>query len=80
MAEVATEPAWLSERRQKGASLAQSLPLPDHKAKGWEFTDLAGLEIDAYEPGRRRRGDHRRRGRTVLPLAEAVGIPRGAGP
>jgi Fe-S cluster assembly protein SufD len=48
LAEVATEPAWLSERRQKGASLAQSLPLPDQKSKGWEFTDLSGLELDSY--------------------------------
>jgi Fe-S cluster assembly protein SufD len=49
LAEVATEPAWLSERRQRGASLAQSLPLPDHKSKGWEFTDLSKLDIDSYE-------------------------------
>jgi Fe-S cluster assembly protein SufD len=48
LAEVATAPAWLSERRQRGASLAQSLPLPDQKAKGWEFTDLTGLELDSY--------------------------------
>ena len=25
-------------------------PLPDQKTKGWEFTDLTGLEIDAYAP------------------------------
>ena len=54
MAEVAVEPAWLSERRRQGASLAQSLPLPDSKAQGGEFTDLAGLEIDAYEPAANR--------------------------
>ncbi len=50
MAEVATEPAWLSERRQRGASLAESLPLPDQKSKGWEFTDLSRLDLDSYEP------------------------------
>ena len=50
MAELATEPAWLSERRRRGASLTESLPLPDQKAKGWEFTDLSGLDIGAYEP------------------------------
>jgi Fe-S cluster assembly protein SufD len=49
LAELATEPAWLSERRQQGASLAQNLPLPDHKSKGWEFTDLSGLDLDSYE-------------------------------
>ena len=50
MAEVATEPTWLEERRREGASLAESLPLPDQKAKGWEFTDISGLDFDAYEP------------------------------
>jgi Fe-S cluster assembly protein SufD len=50
LAELATEPAWLSERRQRGASLVETLPLPDQKAKGWEFTDLSRLEIDAFVP------------------------------
>ncbi len=49
MAELATEPAWLEERRRRGASLAQSLPLPDHRSKGWEFTDLSRLDLDSYE-------------------------------
>jgi Fe-S cluster assembly protein SufD len=49
LAELATEPSWLSERRRQGASLVQTLPLPDQKAKGWEFTDLSGLEIDGFE-------------------------------
>jgi Fe-S cluster assembly protein SufD len=44
------EPDWLTERRRKGASLARELPLPDQKQKGWEFTDLTGLDLDAYEP------------------------------
>ena len=48
MAEAATEPQWLSERRRDGASRAKSLALPGPKAKGWEFTDLTGLELDAY--------------------------------
>jgi Fe-S cluster assembly protein SufD len=72
LAEVATEPAWLSERRQRGASLTQSLPLPDQKAKGWEFTDLAGLEIDSYEPGAAGATIEGAEGATVLPLAEAL--------
>ncbi len=38
------------ERRRKGASVAKELALPDHKAKGWEFTDLSELDLDAYEP------------------------------
>jgi Fe-S cluster assembly protein SufD len=50
-APIATaEPTWLTERRRKGASLARELALPTQKAKGWEFTDLSGLELDAYDP------------------------------
>ena len=45
------EPEWLIERRRLGASLAQELPLPDPKAKGWEFTDLSDLDLDAYSSG-----------------------------
>ncbi len=72
MAEVAVEPAWLSERRRQGASLAQSLSLPDSKAKGWEFTDLSGLEIDAYEFADAEAEIAAPEGVTVLPLAEAA--------
>ncbi len=72
MAEVATEPTWLSERRQKGASLAEELPLPDHKSKGWEFTDLSKLEIDSYSPVDAGASIEGAEGATVLPLAEAL--------
>jgi Fe-S cluster assembly protein SufD len=72
LAEVATEPAWLEERRRNGASLVESLPLPDHKSKGWEFTDLAGLDIDAYEAGDANASIEAAKGATVLPLAEAI--------
>ncbi|MGB0121657.1 MAG: Fe-S cluster assembly protein SufD [Solirubrobacterales bacterium] len=44
-----TEPGWLAERRQKGAELVESLPLPDKKTKGWEFTPLRKLKLDSYE-------------------------------
>jgi Fe-S cluster assembly protein SufD len=72
LAEVAVEPAWLSERRRQGASLAQSLPLPDSKAKGWEFTDLSQLDVDAYEPTGATAEITAPEGVTVLPLAEAA--------
>jgi Fe-S cluster assembly protein SufD len=72
LAELATEPAWLSERRRQGASLAQSLPLPDHKSKGWEFTDLSGLEIDSYEPTDTEAEVSGGEGATVVSLADAV--------
>jgi Fe-S cluster assembly protein SufD len=72
LAEVATEPAWLSERRQRGASLAETLPLPDHRSKGWEFTDLSKLEIDSYEAGTADAEVGAAEGATVVSLAEAV--------
>jgi Fe-S cluster assembly protein SufD len=72
LAEVATEPSWLDERRQRGASLAQSLPLPDQKAKGWEFTDLAGLDLDSYAEAAPAPSIEGAEGATVLPLAEAL--------
>jgi Fe-S cluster assembly protein SufD len=46
------EPAWLTERRREGASLARELPLPTERDRGWEFTDLSGLELDSFEPRR----------------------------
>jgi Fe-S cluster assembly protein SufD len=72
LAEVATEPAWLEERRRQGASLAESLPLPDHKAKGWEFTDLSKLDIDSYEASDAEAEVSGAEGATVISLAEAV--------
>jgi Fe-S cluster assembly protein SufD len=73
LAEVATQPAWLDERRRKGASLAQSLPLPDQKAKGWEFTDLSGLDLDSYKETSATPVISGAEGAVVLPLSEALG-------
>ena len=71
------EPDWLSERRRKGASLALELPLPDAKKKGWEFTDLAGLDLEAYEPAGGtvglEDGGAAEAGALVLPLEVALG-------
>jgi Fe-S cluster assembly protein SufD len=72
LAEVATQPAWLDERRQRGASLAQELPLPDQKAKGWEFTDLSGLDLAAYEGTGATPVISGAEGATVMPLSEAL--------
>ncbi len=72
MAEVATEPTWLSERRRRGASLVQELALPDQKAKGWEFTDLADLDLDAFESAQPLASIGGAKGATVLPLSEAL--------
>jgi len=46
--------------------------MPDAKAKGWEFTDLSGLEIDAYEPTEVDAEVTAPEGITVLSLAEAA--------
>jgi Fe-S cluster assembly protein SufD len=72
LAEVATEPTWLSERRRRGASLAESLPLPDHKAKGWEFTDLSGLDLGSYGEAAAQPRVSGGEGATVVSLAEAI--------
>jgi Fe-S cluster assembly protein SufD len=72
LAELAVEPSWLSERRQRGASLVQTLPLPDQKAKGWEFTDLSGLAIDAYVAVDAEVEVSGGEGATVVSLAAAV--------
>jgi Fe-S cluster assembly protein SufD len=68
------EPQWLTERRREGASLASELELPGPKTKGWEFTDLSELDLDAFETGAARvdglaaPAD----GVVLLPLAEAA--------
>jgi Fe-S cluster assembly protein SufD len=72
LAEVATQPAWLDERRRRGASLAQELPLPDQKVKGWEFTDLSGLDLEAFEETGATPTISGAEGATVLPLSEAL--------
>jgi Fe-S cluster assembly protein SufD len=72
LAEVAVQPAWLDERRQRGASLARELPLPDQKAKGWEFTDISGLDLDSYEESSGTPVVSAAEGAVVLPLSEAL--------
>jgi Fe-S cluster assembly protein SufD len=54
------------------AELATLPPLPDQKAKGWEFTDLSDLDFDSYEPGSASPTVEAAEGATVLPLAEAA--------
>ncbi len=55
------------------AELATSFPpLPDQKTKGWEFTDLSNLDLDAYEPASVSASISAGAGATVLPLGEAA--------
>ena len=76
-APTAVEPDWLSEGRDRAKQFAAELELPTQKQKGWEFTDLTGFELDAYEEAVARieglepsdgDGDHP----IVMPLAEAA--------
>lgn len=43
------EPDWLSEARDRAKELAGGLELPTAKQKGWEFTDLSGLDLDGFD-------------------------------
>jgi Fe-S cluster assembly protein SufD len=46
---TATEPAWLTARRERAVSLRQSLPLPSFRGNpGWEFTSLKSIDLDGY--------------------------------
>ena len=54
------------------AEVATLPPLPDQKAKGWEFTDLSGLELDAYEAGPAEAAIQAADGATVISLEEAA--------
>jgi Fe-S cluster assembly protein SufD len=54
------------------AELATLPPLPDQKTKGWEFTDLSSLDLDAYQPHSPSPSVEAVDGAAVVPLAEAV--------
>jgi Fe-S cluster assembly protein SufD len=72
------EPDWLRERRDRAKQLGAELDLPGAKQKGWEFTDLSGLDLDGYSDGiaavegLARSEDGRDGAAVVLPLAEAA--------
>jgi Fe-S cluster assembly protein SufD len=45
------EPGFLAARRERAARLSATLELPQFKGNaGWEFTDISGLDLDAYAP------------------------------
>jgi Fe-S cluster assembly protein SufD len=54
------------------AEVATLPPLPDQKAKGWEFTDLSGLDVDAYEAGPAAPAVQGAEGAAVLSLEDAA--------
>lgn len=70
---VAAEPEWLAGRRAKGAGLVADLPLPDRRSKGWEFTGLEKLDLDAYAAAPAEAGIEGGIDQvTVMPLAAAI--------
>lgn len=69
--EAATSPDWLAERRAEALDAARELSLPGPKVKGWEFTDLSGLDLSAYDPAEPAEG-------AVEPERDALAIPEGA--
>lgn len=43
------QPGWLTARRERAASLTETLDLPTYKGRpGWEFTDISSLDLAAY--------------------------------
>jgi Fe-S cluster assembly protein SufD len=42
------EPDWLTELRERGRSRFEELPVPHHKQKGWEFTDMSRFDPEAF--------------------------------
>jgi Fe-S cluster assembly protein SufD len=70
-APAVVEPDWLREGRDRAKRLDAELPGP--KQKGWEFTDLTGLELDGYtEAVARVEGIEAPDGAIVMPLVEAA--------
>jgi len=65
-------PTWLRERRSRALEAARGLSLPGPKVKGWEFTDLSGLDLGSYEPAEAAELPD------SPPGAEALAIPEGA--
>ncbi len=66
-----SEPDWLSEARDRAKELVFDLPGP--KQKGWEFTDLSELDLDAFpETPATVEGLEGVEGAIVMPLAEAA--------
>lgn len=67
---MAEAPTWLRERRSRASDAAQKLELPGKKVKGWEFTDLSGLDLSSYSPAAA--------GSAVEPATGALAIPEGS--
>ena len=76
---VAAEPEWLAGRREEARRLVESLPLPDRKVKGWEFTSLDGLDLEAYTAAPSGAAIEGGGEQKVMPLAEAIAMLKAEG-
>jgi len=76
----AAEPEFLAARRERALALSQTLELPKFKGRpGWEFTDIAALDLTAYEPaGASQNGDAAQPMFEPDPLAELRQVDGGA--
>ena len=45
---ASAEPDWTTALRKRGEESFQSIPTPVQKDKGWEFTDVSGLDLAAW--------------------------------
>ncbi|MGH2979592.1 MAG: Fe-S cluster assembly protein SufD, partial [Solirubrobacterales bacterium] len=45
----AQAPDWTAGLRKRGQEAFDSLPTPVQKDKGWEFTDVSALDLDAWQ-------------------------------
>jgi Fe-S cluster assembly protein SufD len=66
---------WLAERRSAAIEQARELALPGPKVKGWEFTDLSGLDLAGYEPAE---ADGADAPALAAAAGEALAVPSGA--
>ncbi|MDT8437182.1 MAG: Fe-S cluster assembly protein SufD [Gemmatimonadota bacterium] len=70
----ADEPALIAERRRAAWTEYRSLPMPTRRSEEWRYTDISGLDPDAFAPVRS--GGRRVRAADDLP-AEVAALLRG---
>jgi Fe-S cluster assembly protein SufD len=74
LASATATPGWLAARRERAASLSGELELPTTRTKGWEFTDLSALDLDAFTAAPDGAGEQA----AVTPDAAPLQPPEGA--
>lgn len=57
LALVASAPAWWLDRKQAAYDKFAALPLPRRGDESWRFSNIGGVVLDGYEPGKTLPGD-----------------------